>query len=194
MNSYQKRRWSIYLRFHVVLILLLCLFYGCVDQTDIDKAHKYNESRDTLPAEIIYNFHMNYSENGIIKIDITGREVINRAHKKEMEFPQGFEAVFYNADMSIKSRLSAGYGINYEEKKVMMATKNVEIINYESNEKLNTEELTWDQNTAKIFTDRFVKITTETDVIYGDGGFESDETFENWIIKKPTGNFVVEEE
>ena len=63
----------------------------------------------------------------------------------------------------------------------------------QQNQTINTELLIWDQKKAMIYSDKFVKITTEDEVLFGDG-FESDETFDKWIILKPRGSFRVETE
>jgi len=192
-NILYKRRCTPLLRFSVIISIVWCSV-SCIDQTVIDKAKEYNETRDTIPTEILYNFEITYSENGIIKFVLEGEEAYNWTHKKEMEFPKGFFVTFYDQDMTKKSVLRANYGINYEEKKLMIASDSVVLINFQKEETLNTEELIWDQNKKMIFTEKFVKITTKDDIIYGDGGFESDESFDVWIIKKPYGDFVVNED
>jgi LPS export ABC transporter protein LptC len=176
------------------MISIVICHVSCIDQTVIDKAQKYNETLDTLPAEIIYNFKIHYSENGIIKFVVEGEEAINWSHKKEMVFPKGFFATFYEEDMTVKSTLHANHGINYEEKRIMIATDSVVLINFNKEETLNTDELIWDQNKKLIYSDKFVKITTNEDVIFGNGGFESDEAFDEWIIKNPTGDFIINED
>jgi hypothetical protein len=39
----------------------------------------------------------------------------------------------------------------------------------------------------------FVKITTPTDVLYGENGFEADESFNSWVIRKTSGEFEIED-
>ncbi len=38
-----------------------------------------------------------------------------------------------------------------------------------------------------------VKITSEDDIIFGEG-FDSDENFDNWVIRKITGTLFLDEE
>ena len=64
--------------------------------------------------------------------------------------------------------------------------------NLEKNEQLNTEELFWRPAEEKIFTDKFVTIRQETDVIYGQG-LEAKQDMSDYIIKRPEGEFSVEE-
>jgi hypothetical protein len=51
---------------------------------------------------------------------------------------------------------------------------------------IETEGLVWDESTQKIYSDRFITITTATEIIKG-YGFESDYDFQNWELKKVTG-------
>ena len=61
------------------------------------------------------------------------------------------------------------------------------------NEILNTEHLIWDQSKKTIFSNVAVKITTNDEVIYGDG-FESDETFNKYEILNPRGTINVKDD
>ena len=62
----------------------------------------------------------------------------------------------------------------------------------ELGEKLNTEHLIWLQEEERIYSEVFVKITTEDEIIMGDG-FESNESFTNFKITHITGTILVED-
>ena len=102
-----------------------------------------------------------------------------------IEMPKGVEVYFYDSLNKVKSLLTANYAIDYENKKLMEAENNVVVVN-EKGEKLNTEHLTWDQNKKIITSDKFVRITTKDEVLFGDG-LDADEGFNKWVIKKPKG-------
>ena len=101
--------------------------------------------------------------------------------------PKGLNAVFYNKLGQEESNISAQYGISYDKQNLVVLKNNVQVKN-EKNEKLNTEELTWNRVTKKIYTDKFVTITTPTETLSG-YEMEADEDFSNWIIKKASGKF-----
>jgi hypothetical protein len=61
------------------------------------------------------------------------------------------------------------------------------------NEQLNTEELFWKPSQQKIFTDKFVTIRQEGDVIYGQG-LEAKQDMSDYTILKPEGEFEVNED
>ena len=58
---------------------------------------------------------------------------------------------------------------------------------------LNTEQLFWDEVKKTIYSNDMVKITTSDGVIFGEG-FESDENFDDWVIRKTSGIIYVEED
>lgn len=60
-------------------------------------------------------------------------------------------------------------------------------------EKLNTEHLIWNEDSAKIYTDEFVKITTTDEIIMGEG-MEANQDFSKWKIYKIRGTINVKEE
>ena len=74
----------------------------------------------------------------------------------------------------------------------MKAVGNVFLVNSKG-EQLNAEELIWDQNKKKIFSDKFVKVTTEDEIMFGNG-FESNEDFSEYKVKKLTGQLKIDKD
>ena len=89
--------------------------------------------------------------------------------------------------LNVTSSISANWAISHEKEKIVEAKSNVIVINAKG-EKLNTEHLIWDEKKETISSDVFVKITTKTEVLMGEG-LEADQTFTKYIIKKPKGAF-----
>ena len=92
--------------------------------------------------------------------------------------------------MQIQSRLTADYAIRFEKQGKMEAKGNVVLVN-ELGETLNTEHLFWNENTGKIYSYEFVKITTADEIIMGDG-FESNQNFTQFKIHKIKGTINLE--
>ena len=67
---------------------------------------------------------------------------------------------------------------------------NVEVVNV-NGEKLNTEQLTWDEQKQKIVSNAFVKITTAEEIITGNG-LEANQDFTQYEIKEITGTIRLE--
>ena len=95
--------------------------------------------------------------------------------------------------MQVRSSLQANYGINHPHQKLLVVKNNVVVINKEKNERLDTEELVWDQRKQLIYTDAHVKITTPDKIIFGKG-LEADESFRKRTIKNVSGEVLVEED
>jgi LPS export ABC transporter protein LptC len=99
---------------------------------------------------------------------------------------------FYNEFGSVSSTLRANHAFYFKKEEQWRGREKVEVKNIEKNQQLNTEELFWKPKTKKIFTDKFVTILREGDVIYGEG-LEANEDLSDYLIKKPAAEFEVKE-
>lgn len=166
------------------------MLFSC--ENDIELVNQLS-LKDNSPFEISHNIELIYSEKGnvslMVKAPILERYTGDRPY---LEMTQGIEVFFFDSIMNVTSKLTANYAISYENEKITEVRNNVVVIN-EKEEQLNTEHLIWDEQNGTISSEVFVKITTEKEVLFGDG-FESDERFERWIIKKPKGTFVINDE
>lgn len=145
------------------------------------------------PELVGENILLLQSDSAKYIVSVEAQELIkyNEPEKQFTEFPQGILVVHFSTYPDTLSKISANYAIHLEEKELWEAKGNV-IAKNEKNEVLNTEFLVWDQAKRIIYSHEKVKVTTENDIILGEG-FESDEQFDNWKIKKVTGIFTIEE-
>lgn len=67
------------------------------------------------------------------------------------------------------------------------------VIVNETNDRLETDQLFWDQEKDLIYTDRLVKITNEDQTVIGTG-FESDSRLEKRKIKNVSATIYLKEE
>lgn len=150
-------------------------------------------TKQKVPTETGKDVEIIYSDSGEIKVKLKS-PLIERYHTDSayVVFPKGVWVEFYGEDRRVKTKLTADYGIKYENLGKMEAKKNVVLVN-EKGERLNTEHLIWDERQQLIYTETFVKITTSEQVIYGDG-LESNQDFSKYKIKNIKGFFTVNEE
>lgn len=149
---------------------------------------------DTLPEMTARDIEILYSEKAKVQIKLVSRYLVSKNEEEPMLlFPEGFTVFFYDSAMTLKSTITADYGISYEKKKVMEARHNVIVENLEKGEKLNTEELFWDRGKQLIYSNTFVKITSGGQVITGDG-LTSAEPFDVLEVKNPKGLIEIKEE
>ncbi len=146
---------------------------------------------DAGPVESAFDVEIVYSDQAHVRMILhTPRMDRYEGEEPYLELPQGLEVVFYDTLKRQTSFMTAKYAISHEDSEIIEARNDVVVIN-EAGEKLNTEHLTWDQKQGIIYSDKFVRITTEEEVLYGEG-FESDERFDQWTITRPRGTFKVD--
>ena len=170
------------------IIFGMILMVSCVnDIDDVNNAAKLAEPG----VERGKNIELFYSEYGNVKVRVTAPTVTRfLTDNPYTEFNDGLKVDFYNDSLRVTSNLTANYGIRYENEMKTIMRNDVQVVN-ENNEHLSTEELIWDEKNHKIYSDKFVKITTPDQVIYGEG-MEADEQLTTYKIKKPQGTIRTE--
>lgn len=132
-----------------------------------------------------------YNEEGHKKVKLEAPVIIQ--HKLEepyIEFPKGLNVWFYNDSLETTSTLSAQYAIRYEQEEKTVFRDSVIIVN-EMGEKVYTEEMTWDEQAEKVYSDALVRIVTPDKRITGHG-FEANQSFTEYVIKEITGQVYVQ--
>ncbi|MFL5765185.1 MAG: LPS export ABC transporter periplasmic protein LptC [Bacteroidia bacterium] len=183
--------------FHTIFFFLLVSgFAAC--ENDIAEVNSITASNaKNLPLESSTNVEIIYSDSAIVRAKLNSPQIDRYAGKKPyLELPKGMNILFYKEDRSEQSRLTANYGIAYDNgsgvTEKMEAKGNVIVVN-EKGEKLNTEHLTWNALTKMIYTDDFVKITTRDQVIWGNG-MEAKQDFSEYRILDVQGEIDVKDE
>lgn len=172
------------------IVSAMLLFFSC--SNDAEQIKKVSQS-EQIPKLLGENIYITQSEYGNVVLKVFTKELVQYANseKNYTEFPQGIRAAHFSTFPDTISLLQANYAINFNETEVWEAKGNV-IVRNAKNEQLNTEYLVWDQKKKIIYSNTRVQVTTPNDIIYGEG-FEADEQFENWSVKKVTGVFTFEE-
>jgi LPS export ABC transporter protein LptC len=170
------------------LLILLQFFLGC--KTDVDEAKKIT-MRVNTSIEKATKTEIVFSEHGVNRIVANAPELLRYAVEKPyMEFPKGIEMRFFNGN-KVESIMTANYAIAQEGNKLMIARNNVVVVN-EKGETLNTEELIWDEEKETIYSNAFVKITTQDEIIMGTG-MTANQNFTNYVIKNISGIIKVKQ-
>jgi LPS export ABC transporter protein LptC len=170
-----------------VLIIILLVSFGCGDNLkDPDKEEKYRgplvENTDVITI---------YSDSAQVLVKLKA-PVQQEFESGDAIFPQGFFVEFYE-DGKLTSTLKANYGELKRTTSMYEARGNVVMKNLAKKESMETEELFWDQARDRIFTDKFVKITTPERVIMGQG-LETNQSFFPYTFQKVTGTIELTEE
>lgn len=145
----------------------------------------------TGPLSEAEDVELFYSEKDIIKIKMNAPLVYDYK-SGDKEFPKGLYMEFFDEFGKLESTLKANHAYFFADKKLWRGQGKVEVKNVNKNEQLNTEELFWKQDDQKIYTDKFVTIRQQGDVIYGEG-LDAKQDLSEYTITQIRGQFHVEE-
>lgn len=173
---------------HLRLIVLSLPFFALVscNQSELKEPLIYDG-----PQRIAENVELFYTENNQVKVKMVAA-LVHEFENGDRDFPNGIYLEFYDEAGNLESTLRANEAYYFKKEHQWRGRGKVEVKNIGKNEQLNTEELFWRPSEEKIFTDKFVTIRQQTDVIYGQG-LEAKQDMSDYVIKKPEGEFAVDE-
>ena len=169
----------------LIIPLVLLSLFSC-KKADLVKHIDY-----TGPLREVDKMETYYSENDKIQVKVLA-DIVYEYKNGDQEFPKGVYLEFYDELGEIKHTLRANEAHYFKEENKWRGRGKVEIQNIKKNEQLHTEELFWKTADKKIFTDSFVTILQQSDVIYGNG-LDAKQDLSDYTILHPTGDFEVQE-
>ena len=175
-----------------ISIVGVALLFSC-KKNDIEVVDSFSKV-DTLPTQSVINLETIYSDSGKVKLVVVAPlvERYSGETKNKTYFPEGMKVDFYDGIGNITSWISSKYAIYHEDENLWEASDSVVAVN-DKGEVLNTELLFWNEEEQIIYSPKFVKITTQKEVIFGNG-FEADQSFNFWTITKVKGTIYHETE
>ena len=175
----------------VAFSLLIVLLSACKnDPKEIDALVGKQSIQEDKADEVT----IIYSEHGKSRIRMFATEFIRNeiAKPQYVDMRKGLKVEFFDDSMNVESTLTAMYARRYEGKGNVLIRDSVVVVN-KKGETLRPEELIWNQNVRKFYTEKFVRINTPDQVMYGDG-LEANEDFTWYRIKNPKGTVRVNKE
>jgi lipopolysaccharide export system protein LptC len=148
----------------------------------------------TLPSQTAKDFTTTYTDSGKMQIVFSAplMQRYERAETPYSEFKSGIKVIFYDGHLEPVASVTAKYAKYTDNKNLWELQDSVVAVN-EAGEKLETELLFWDQKKELIYNDRFVKITTEDQIVQG-YGLESDPRLSKRRIKNLSATIYINEE
>ncbi|MCF6214028.1 MAG: LPS export ABC transporter periplasmic protein LptC [Flavobacteriaceae bacterium] len=183
--------FKIYRLKSIVGILLTMLFISCTN--DIKEVRDFLADKN-LPIAVAKNINLIHTDSGRVKTKLKAPllyDYSNRKYHPYQEFPNGLKLISFqeNGDSVL---ITADYGKSFIKTNISEIIGNVEIFNFGSKTKLNTEQLYWDQNLHYFFTENKVRIISGKDTTFGKG-FEAKEDLTKAIIKNTSGTLYINE-
>ena len=184
---------------HVTNIIKLLVIPGvfCVTacENDIEKINSIT-STNNFPEISGKKVEVLYSDSAKVKMQLNADEILQfaKAERPYIEFPKGIRIIFYDDSLRIDSELSANYAKYFQNEKLWEARGNVIAKKISSGEKLNTEELFWDENQDRIYSNSFSRIERKNMVYYGKQGFETNQKFKPLRLKSSNATIQIQDE
>ncbi len=175
-------------------MLLAVLFFNLACTSNKPEEIKAIEADQNSPSLEIEDFETFISDSGRVKYHVKTPLLLNfdKAEEPYKEYPKGGQIMTYDSIDVIDSHIKCKYAIYHDKDQLWDLRKDVEAVNSDG-VVFNTEQLFWDQKNQKIYTDKFVKITTEEEIITG-YGLTAKENFKEYKLLKMSGSFSVEED
>lgn len=143
-----------------------------------------------LTIEEGWNIESYYSLEAKMKAKLTAPYMIRHITDSiYVEFPKSLHVDFFNDSLIIDSKLDALYGKYREFERKVFLKDSVVVKNIVKGDTLHCDELWWDQDKQKFYTDKKVRINTKDKIILGTG-LEAAQNFSWYVIHQVTGQIM----
>lgn len=170
-------------------VLALGVLSSC-KSNEMEKVLKFSRM-DAPPIRSTTDVTYTYTDSGRVEnILHAGRlDQYQSGDSTYSEISNGFSLTFFDKSGNFDGKLTAKNGYIGDGNNIMIARDSVIFRNKEG-ETLHTEELIWVQDSAMVYTDKFVTIERADAVIYGKG-LTSNQNFTKYAIKNVSGEMYL---
>lgn len=167
------------------------MFFSC--KNSAKEVHDFLADKN-LPIGEAYDINLKHTDSGRIDIKMRAKLMLDFSNRKEHPysvFPKGINitTIKENGD---SITIQGNYAKSYTKTEVSEIKGNVSIYSYAQKNRLETNQIYWDQKTHYFFTENKFAFYTLTDTIYG-VGFEATEDLKHWWVKNQTGVLTIKE-
>lgn len=167
----------------LTFLFVLGIFTAC--KNDLKKI-KELELKQKGEVEITKQAEIIYSDSARVKAKINTPILYHyKTTTPYYEMPKGIEVIFYDNNLNQTSRVTSDYAIRKENQKIVELRKNVVATNNKG-ETFKSEELIWDENQKRFYSNLLVSIITDKATISGTS-FWAKEDFSYYEIKQGAG-------
>lgn len=164
--------------------LALIVFTSC--ENDLNELRKF-ELNTEAGSELATTVEMFYSDSAVVRVRVQAplMKAYTDAKRPRREFPAGVRVEFYDAARRPSSHLTAKYAIRYDNENRVEMRDSVVVWN-NLDEKLEAQQMVWDEKTESLTADGFVKISRPGEIIMG-YGLVSNLDFTRWHLSRVSG-------
>lgn len=171
------------------LIFALPFIIGCREEKKVDVAKGLDPKK--MPTMLTHNVATYITDSGITQYKIVTPVwyVYDETDTPYWSFPEGLYLQKYDRAFKTIASVACDSAKYFRKKKLWKLDGNVEMHKEPKNLFL-TQQLFWDEQRHKIYSDSFIHVETPTQVLEGHG-FISDENLRVYRVIRPTGIFPV---
>jgi LPS export ABC transporter protein LptC len=167
-----------------------CFFlFAC--ENDMNEVAGLNKK--TIAVEEARQIQTFYSQEGRMKAKLISPLMLHyQTDSPYFEFPKTLHVDFFNTDKQdgkVESVLNARYGRYKQNENKVFLKDSVQVYNL-TGDTLYCDELWWDQQLQKFYTDKPVRIHQKDKIIFGKG-MEAGQDFSWWTIFQSNGTVNV---
>lgn len=174
------------------LLICMLLYSSCTNSlNDIKKIASKEEDK---PISTSTGVEIIYSDSAKVKARLTTPFMINFDDPKKpyYEMPKGVRIVFFDDELKEKGTITSDYAIQLEKENMIEFRKNVVATNARG-ETFRSEELFYDQNNKKLYSNKPVQITMSAGNVINGTDFNSNESLYPWTINNSKAVFHVDD-
>jgi len=166
------------------LLLVAGWLTSCVN--DIDSIRKVT-FKPSDPDERMANMHVFYNDSGYARIEVFAKLAETYSKPESVvKLKDGVRVKFFSTNGEIVSELTALYGEIRQDKGTMFVRDSVQLYNYDKQQRMETEELHWNQKDSAIYTNTAVIVRTPEALFFGQG-VKTKQDFSTYEFLRPTG-------
>ena len=144
---------------------------------------------ETFPTMRTVNVSTLISDSGYTRYHITAPLwlMFEEAREPHWVFPDGMYMVKFDNDMKENGTFTADTATYFSQKRIWRFDRNVRYRSVDG-DRLLTQQLFWDQNKQKVYSDSFIHLERADRTIEG-YGFEADQNMRDYTVHRPSGIF-----
>lgn len=163
----------------------IVLQFGC--ENDLRDVEKISAKKLAVPVDKSIGVEIIYSDSARVKAKLITPELLNfKTDKPYLEMRKGVTVIFYDQNQQESSRVKSDYAIRREHENIVELKRNVVVTNIKG-ETFKSEELVWDEDKKRFYSNKLVSITSKENVLFGTS-FWANEDFSYYEIVQSTGD------
>ncbi|MDD2983144.1 MAG: LPS export ABC transporter periplasmic protein LptC [Crocinitomicaceae bacterium] len=174
--------------FKLIIFFSLISLTSCVNDLDTIRKITYKSSD---PDDRTRDLVVLYTDSGYAKVQVfaTIAETYSKP-EQVMKLKDGVKVNFFSNDGEIVSVLTALYGEIHQNDGTMFVRDSVVLFNKEKNQRLETEELHWNQKDSSIYTNKAVIVRKDNAILFGQG-IKTKQDFSEYEFVQPRGSMNI---